>query len=66
MGDPAAALGQYAAELLVRVRVLGAEHPAALTARSNPAHWTGEAGNPAAARDQYAALLPVWERVSGA
>ena len=45
---------------------LGAEHPSTLTARSNLARWTGEAGDPAGARDQYAALLPVRERVLGA
>jgi Domain of unknown function (DUF4062)/Tetratricopeptide repeat len=43
----------------------GAEHRDTLTARSNLAGWTGEAGDAARARDQYAALLPVRERVLG-
>ena len=47
-------------------RVLGAGHPATLTARANLASWTGQAGDAAGARDQYAALVPVMERVSGA
>ena len=44
-------------------RVLGAEHPYALTARAHLARWTGAAGDAAAAHDQFAALLPVYERV---
>jgi hypothetical protein len=44
----------------------GPEHPATLTARSNLARWTGQAGDAAGARDQFAALLPVRERVQGA
>ena len=55
-----------AALLPVSERVLGAEHPATLTARANLARWTGEAGDAAGARDQFAALLPVRERVLGA
>ena len=47
-------------------RVLGAEHPDALTARGNLARWTGRAGDPAGARDQFAALLAACERVLGA
>ena len=47
-------------------RVLGAEHPDALTARGNLARWTGAAGDPAGARDQFAALLAACERVLGA
>ena len=43
----------------------GPEHPDTLAARSDLAHWTGEAGDAAGARDQYAALLPVFERVLG-
>ena len=46
-------------------RVLGAEHPDALTARRILADWTGAAGDFAGARDQLAALLPVRERISG-
>jgi hypothetical protein len=41
------------------------EHLDTLAARSQLAHWTGEAGDAAAARDQYAALLPIEERVLG-
>jgi hypothetical protein len=41
------------------------EHPDTLAARSNLAHWTGQAGNAAAAREQLAGLLPVVERVLG-
>jgi hypothetical protein len=48
-----------------RDQVLGPEHPATLTARSNHASYTGKAGDPAAARDLYAALLPVSEAVLG-
>ena len=32
-------------------RVLGAEHPETLAARSSLASWTGEAGDPVGARD---------------
>ena len=46
-------------------RVLGREHPDTLTARSNLARWTGEAGDPATARDRYVALLHDCERVLG-
>jgi hypothetical protein len=49
-----------------RVRVLGAEDPGTLAARSYLAFWTGAAGDAAAARDQFAALLPVTEQVLGA
>jgi hypothetical protein len=49
-----------------RVRVLGAEDPGTLAARSYLAFWTGAAGDPAGARDQYAALLPITDRVLGA
>jgi hypothetical protein len=45
-------------------RVLGAEHPDTLAARSGLADWTGE-GDAARGRDQFAALLPIRERVSG-
>jgi len=48
------------------VRVLGADHPATLTARNNLARWTGEAGEPARARDLVAALVPDLVRVLGA
>ena len=50
----------------VHKRVLGAEHPETLIARSNLAPWTGRSGDAAAARDQFAALLPVSERILGA
>jgi len=43
----------------------GPKHRDTLNARSNAAHWAGEAGNAAGARDQYAALLPIVERVLG-
>jgi hypothetical protein len=43
----------------------GPEDPAALIARHELAHWTGQAGDAVAARDQFAALLPVYERVLG-
>ena len=49
-----------------RVRVLGAEDPDTLAARSYLAFWTGAAGDAAGARDQYAALLPITDRVLGA
>ncbi len=49
-----------------RVRVLGAEDPGTLAARSYLAFWTGAAGDAAGARDQYAALLPITNRVLGA
>ena len=45
-------------------RVLGSEHPDALTTRHSLAYWIGEAGDAAAARDQFEALLPELERVS--
>jgi hypothetical protein len=47
-------------------RVLGAEHPDALTARARLASWTGAAGDFAGARGLFAALLPACERVLGA
>ena len=66
------ASGSYAAALAVQRQVLhaweetrGAEHPGTLTARTNQATWTGEAGDPGRARDQYAALVPVRKRVCG-
>ncbi len=49
-----------------RARVLGAEDPGTLAARSYLAFWTGAAGDAAGARDQYAALLPITEQVLGA
>jgi Tetratricopeptide repeat len=49
-----------------RNELLGAEHPATLTARHNVAYWTGEAGGQAAARDLFTVLFPVRKRVSGA
>ena len=57
---------QFAELLLIYERVLGPEHPDALTVRGNVARWTGETGAPAAARDPFAELLPVYERVMGA
>jgi hypothetical protein len=64
--------GSYAAAedlqrrvLDARERVLGPEHPDALTARHVLAYWTREAGDLAAARDLLAELLPVCERVLG-
>lgn len=53
----------YRGLLLVRERILGAEHPDTLTVRCNFAFWTGLAGDPAAARDLLADLLPVLERL---
>jgi hypothetical protein len=46
-------------------RVFGPEHPDTLAARSNLAHWTGQAGDAVGACDQYEALLPMVERVFG-
>jgi hypothetical protein len=43
----------------------GPDHPDTLTARSDLAQWTGEAGDRATARDLFAELLPVEERVLG-
>jgi hypothetical protein len=51
--------------LQAQERMSGPGHPDTLTARANPAFWTGQAGDPGGARDQYAALLPVDERVLG-
>jgi hypothetical protein len=65
-GDAVAAGEQLTALVPVCERVLGAEHPATLTARNNLAYWTGEAGDAVAARQQFAALVPVRERVLGA
>ena len=48
-----------------RERVLGPEHPDTLTARSELAGLTGDAGDAAGARDLFAGLLPVLERVLG-
>jgi hypothetical protein len=57
---------QFADLSLIYERVLGPEHPDALTVRGNVARWTGEEGALAAARDLFAELLPVYERVMGA
>src|ERR1017187_3451596 len=46
-GYPATPRDQYAALLPVRERVSGAEHPYTLTARSNLAYWTRQAGTQA-------------------
>jgi Tetratricopeptide repeat len=48
--------------LQAQARVSGPEHPDTLTARSELAYWTGQAGDAAGARAQVAALLPVRER----
>ncbi|MFI2005845.1 tetratricopeptide repeat protein [Streptomyces jumonjinensis] len=47
------------------VRLLGPDHPDALSTRGHVATWTGEAGDAAAARDLFTALLPDRIRVLG-
>lgn len=49
-----------------RDATLGPDHPDTLTARSDLAELTGDAGDAAAARDQLTMLLPAIERVLGA
>ncbi|WP_431878293.1 tetratricopeptide repeat protein [Micromonospora marina] len=65
VGLYAAARDQLAALLSVRERVWGGEHPFAMAARHQLAHWTGKAGDATSAREQLAALLSIRERVLG-
>jgi len=64
-GDAAGARDRYAALVPVLERMLGAEHPDTLIARSNFAGFTGNAGDAAGARDRCAELVPVLERARG-
>jgi transcriptional regulator with XRE-family HTH domain len=65
-GDVAAAVEEFAALLLDRIRVQGPDHPDTLDAQHNLASWRGKAGDATAAVIALAALLPDRTRVLGA
>jgi Tetratricopeptide repeat len=60
------AVAQFQQLLTDQTRVLGADHPATLTTRSNLAHWLGEAGRIEEAVTQFEQLLTDRTRVLGA
>ncbi len=66
MGDSRAALELFEGLLPDQLRVLGADHPDALTTRNNIAGWTGEVGDSRAALELFEGLLPDQVRVLGA
>jgi len=59
------ALDHAQAELQLRRRIQGPDHPAVLITRAEIARWTGEGGNPAEALQLNQQLLPDCERVFG-
>ena len=64
-GDVAEALRQFSALVPKTERVLGAQHPNTIAARTSLAAMTDQAGDKTGARQQLAALLPWAKQVLG-